>query len=89
MMEVGDSTTLSKDAARVNIYRERLRKVTAATHYNLAALYALQNKADASLDELRSAITHGFSDSQVLKSDPDLKNVRQLPAFKEVVALIR
>jgi hypothetical protein len=59
-------------------------------HYNLAALYSLQNKLDLALDELDEALEYGFNNYDALrptgaKSDPDLKNLRHNPEFKKVL----
>ena len=59
-------------------------------HYNLAALYSLQNKLDLALDELDEALENGFSNYDALKStgensDPDLKNLRKNPEYRKVL----
>ena len=59
-------------------------------HYNLAALYSLQNQLDLALDELDEALENGFNNYDALKptgakSDPDPKNLRHDPEFKKVL----
>jgi tetratricopeptide (TPR) repeat protein len=58
--------------------------------YNLAALYSLQKKTDLGLDALDRALENGFNNFSALKpkgkgSDPDLKNLRKDPGYKEVL----
>ena len=56
-------------------------------HYNLAALYSLQNKLDLALDELDKALENGFDNYDALKSSGDhvLKNLRKDPEFRKVL----
>lgn len=59
-------------------------------HYNLAAIYSLQNQVDLSLDELDKALENGFDNYDALKptgkqSDPDLKNLRKDAEFRKVL----
>jgi tetratricopeptide (TPR) repeat protein len=59
-------------------------------HYNLAALYSIQNKTDLSLDSLDRSLENGFNNYDALKptgkqSDPDLKNLRKDPEFRKVL----
>jgi len=54
--------------------------------YNLACLYALQNKQDACLKSLEAARDCGLlPDEQNIINDADLKNVKQLPWFSELI----
>ncbi len=55
--------------------------------YNLACLYALQNKQDACLKSLKTAQNYGLlPDEQNIINDDDLKNVKPLPWFAEFIA---
>ena len=55
--------------------------------YNLACLYALQNKQEACLKSLETARDFGLlPDEKNIINDDDLKNVKQLPWFTEFVA---
>ena len=52
--------------------------------YNLACLYALQNKVDACLESLEEARDCGLiPDEQDILNDADLDNVKQLAKFGE------
>lgn len=53
-------------------------------YYNIACLYAQENRLDESIKWLRLAITKGFRDHYLLKNDPDLKNIRNTPLFTEI-----
>jgi len=54
-------------------------------HYNLAALYSLQNQPDLALDELDYALAADFNDYDALRGDPDLANLRAQPEFRKVL----
>jgi len=54
--------------------------------YNLACIYALQNKADACLNALENARDHGLvPDEQNIINDSDLQNVKELSWFAEYI----
>lgn len=58
--------------------------------YNLAALYSLQKKTDLALDAMDKALELGFNNYDALRptgrgSDPDLKNLRKDPGYKQVL----
>ncbi len=55
--------------------------------YNLACLYAIQNKADSCLEALEKARDCGLiPDKQDILNDADLDNVKKLPWFDEFIA---
>jgi tetratricopeptide (TPR) repeat protein len=54
-------------------------------HYNLAALYSIQNKLDSSLQALERALELGLKDAGSLRDDTDLNNVRKRPEFRKLL----
>lgn len=48
----------------------------AMVHYNLAALQSIQKQYDLALDSLDKALEFGFKEYEILRKDPDLKNLR-------------
>lgn len=54
--------------------------------YNEACCYSLQGKKEEALASLRSALEAGFTETNLLATDTDLDNLRELDAFKEMVA---
>ena len=58
--------------------------------YNLACMYALNNKSDACLKALENARDHGLlPDKQDIINDVDLKNVKKLPWFSEFITSLK
>jgi predicted Zn-dependent protease len=75
----------------------RLKPDDPATHYQLARIYGVlgakdqdaqhrEEHAKLALAALRQAIVLGFQDANRMKSDDDLKGLRQREDFKKLVA---
>jgi arylsulfatase A-like enzyme/tetratricopeptide (TPR) repeat protein len=56
--------------------------------YNLACLLARRGETHASLDTLEAAFARGYSDSRLVRQDPDLAAVRELPEFERLMARV-
>ncbi len=63
----------------------RINPKSIPAHYNMACFYALQDNSEESLFWLKKAIALGFKNRELLKSDPDLKNIRKTPDFKKIL----
>ena len=48
----------------------------ADTYYNIACIYAKQNKVDESISWLKQAIEKGFNTWDLLKKDPDIASIK-------------
>ena len=67
---------------------EKIQRGSAS--YNLACMYALNNKSDACLKALENARDHGLlPDKQDIINDVDLKNVKKLPWFSEFITSLK
>ena len=62
-----------------------LQPDNAANYYNVAVLYALQNKVIESLAELNKAIAMGYDNWDLIKTDKDLENIRNSEGYRELV----
>jgi tetratricopeptide (TPR) repeat protein len=56
-----------------------------ATYYNTAALHALQKQSSPALEYLDKALVLGFKDYDLLRTDPDLNNIRKTPEFRKIL----
>ncbi len=56
-----------------------------AVFYNLACLYARQNRTDPAVSALRRAISNGYSNWGHLRADPDLANLRDTAYYQSLV----
>ena len=52
-------------------------------YYNIACIYSRQGMVDESVKYLGQAMGKGFEDKNLLRTDPDLANIRQTEAFKK------
>jgi tetratricopeptide (TPR) repeat protein len=53
-------------------------------HYNLACSYSLTEQYDLAVAELDRAINLGYRDFRWMVRDPDLRNLRKHPLFKNI-----
>jgi tetratricopeptide (TPR) repeat protein len=57
----------------------------AMIYYNIACLYALNNNKKDAVDWLHLAVEKGYDDWNHLKTDPDMNNIRNEPAFQRMI----
>ena len=57
----------------------------APAYYNLACACALRNKKRAAIHNLKKALEKGFADRALLLHDKELDNIRDEPAFRELM----
>jgi clan AA aspartic protease (TIGR02281 family) len=58
---------------------------TEGNYYDATCLYALMNKPNDALENLKNAFENGYRDFNHLSDDDDLDNIRNLPEFKALV----
>ena len=63
----------------------RLDPEDAGVRYNAACLYAVAGQRERALECLASAVSIGFGNPEWLERDPDLDNLRGIPAFEELM----
>jgi tetratricopeptide (TPR) repeat protein len=69
------------------LLQERTVEERARFHYYLAKLYAKQGQKDRALQYMRKALEEGFADRKKFLQDPEFAAMRDLPEFKELLAL--
>jgi tetratricopeptide (TPR) repeat protein len=67
----------------------RLEPQSALVFYNLACSYSLTEKFDRAVLALEKALQLGYRDFNWLAKDPDLKKLRQQPAYRDIREKIR
>jgi protein O-mannosyl-transferase len=80
--------SLKGDNEKALQYLEEMRRINPndpEVYYNLACIYSKQGKFDDSLRSLQGAINKGFNKQDVLKTDPDLANVRETDGYKKLI----
>src|SRR6476646_5484082 len=69
------------------LLEERRVEERAKFHYYLAQTYAKAGMNDRALQYIRKALEEGFKDKKKLMEDPEFDKLRELPEFKEVMAM--
>jgi protein O-mannosyl-transferase len=54
-------------------------------YYNIACIYAKQNRADESIKWLIKAVQKGFINWNLMKADDDLINIRNEEGYKRII----
>jgi thiol-disulfide isomerase/thioredoxin len=65
---------------------ERERQFLARVLFLEARAYALENQPPKAIAALRESLQAGYSKLETLTSDPDLKSLRPLPEFQQLIA---
>ena len=63
----------------------RLRPESPGTYYNIACIYAKQNKIEESIDWLKKGIEKGYKNWDLIKTDRDLENIRGSSYYRELI----
>ena len=69
------------------LLEERSVEERAKFHFHLAKLYAQAGRNELALQYLRKALEEGFKEKKKIEEDPDFQAMRDLPEFKELLAL--
>lgn len=64
----------------------RMNRESSFIYYNLATAYSLTNEKDKALEILEKGLKTGGVNISYLESDPDMKNVTQTEAFKQMIS---
>ena len=63
----------------------KLRPNDPEVYYNIACIYSKQGRLDESVHYLGQAIGAGFKDKNLLRTDPDLENIRGTESYKKLI----
>src|ERR1035437_8837996 len=69
------------------LLEERSVEDRAKFHFHVAKLYAQTGRNELAFQYLRKALEEGFKDKKKMEEDPDFQAIRDLPEFKELLAL--
>ena len=89
---LGDHYTVRgnfSDSLRVDQQLSRLQPANPLVFYNLACSYALNSQLDLAATALDQALTLGYRDFNWLAKDPDLRQLRKHPLFRNIRDRIR
>ncbi len=74
-----------EEGLSMDLRLSKLRPKDAMVHYNLACSLALVGQTEEGFEVLKQSIEMGYTDFDWMKEDPDLKSIRSLPVFQELV----
>ena len=81
--------SMTGDLERALSYYKRLvqaRPELAGAYYNIACLYARQDKVREAVAWLRSAVDRGYDNLKLIRTDTDLDNIREMPAYRDIIS---
>ena len=73
----------------MDLQLSRLQPANPLVYYNLACSYALISAFDQAAAALERSLTLGYRDFKWLARDPDLRQLRQHPVFRNIADKIR
>jgi tetratricopeptide (TPR) repeat protein len=77
------------DGLKVDEHLSRLEPRDPLVFYNLACSYSLTGQFDLAASALQKAIQLGYRDFKWLAKDPDLRELRQQPIYRDIQNKIR
>jgi tetratricopeptide (TPR) repeat protein len=77
------------DGLKVDEHLARLEPRSPLVFYNLACSYSLTEQFDRAALALEKALQLGYRDFRWLARDPDLRQLRQQPIYRDIEAKIR
>lgn len=80
--------TIGKYKDAIEAYNHIAKNGNPTVLYNLACSYSRANKKDEALITLKKAIEKGFTQYNLMKTDPDLVNIRNDERFGEILGSV-
>ncbi len=80
---------LGRKAEAVEQYEKVVRNnpdYNPSLYYNIACYYAVEGQLEKGMSWLQGAIEHGYSNWELIQTDPDLQNLRKLPGFSRLTS---
>jgi tetratricopeptide (TPR) repeat protein len=77
------------DGLKVDEHLSRLEPRDPLVFYNLACSYSLTGQFDLAASALQKALQLGYRDFKWLAKDPDLRELRQQPIYRDIQNKIR
>jgi tetratricopeptide (TPR) repeat protein len=82
-----DPEVFERRSSQGVLLQERSVEERAKYHYYMAKMYAQDGAFDRALMYMRKALEEGFKDKKKFQEDPEFVRVRDLPEFKELLAM--
>lgn len=80
---------LGRKAEAIEQYREIVMNepdYNPALYYNIACYYATEGQLIRGMEWLKKAVSHGYDNWELIRTDPDLENLRGLPEYRDFIS---
>ena len=80
---------MGRKAEAIEQYREVVRNepdYNPSLYYNIACYYAVAGQLIRGMEWLEKAVSHGYDNWELIRSDPDLQNLRGLPEYRDLIS---
>lgn len=80
---------MGRKAEAIEQYREVVRNqpdYNPSLYYNIACYYAVEGQLTRGMEWLKKAVSHGYDNWELIRSDPDLQNLRGLPEYRDLIS---
>ena len=80
---------VGRKAEAIEQFKEVLRNepdYNPSLYYNIACYYAVAGQLNRGMEWLEKAVSHGYDNWGLIRTDPDLQNLRGLPEYRELIS---
>jgi len=80
---------MGRKAEAIEQYREVVRNepdYNPSLYYNIACYYAVEGQLIRGMEWLEKAVSHGYDNWELIRTDPDLKNLRGMPGYRDLIS---
>jgi len=80
---------MGRKAEAIEQYREVVKNqpdYNPSLYYNIACYYAVQGQLIRGMEWLKKAVLHGYDNWDLIRTDPDLQNLRRLPEYRDLIS---
>ncbi len=80
---------IGRKAEAIEQFREVVRNepdYNPSLYYNIACYYAVAGQSMRAMEWLEKAVSHGYDNWELIRTDPDLQNLRGLPEYRDFIS---
>jgi len=80
---------MGRKAEAIEQYREVVRNepdYNPSLYYNIACYYSVEGELTRGMEWLEKAVSHGYDNWELIRTDPDLQNLRGLPKYRDLIS---
>jgi tetratricopeptide (TPR) repeat protein len=80
---------MGRKAEAIEQYKEVVRNepdYNPSLYYNIACYYAVEGQLIRGVEWLKKAVSHGYDNWDLIRTDPDLQHLRSLPEYRDLIS---